>query len=700
MICALLRSWLTIPAFAGLAVALAAGAGQAQTPPAAPKATGAFETPREVWAGEVFDLALAWRVNWADFGHLEGDMAWTAAPLVAEAWSEPKLREMATGSDMAVIERRTQAMALEPGTVRLQPARQMMVLRTGVLRTEDYERAITAAVPVQTTAAQLTVRPLPSPPPGFSGAVGAFHLTSTVDRTMVRVGETLSWTVSLDGAGSWPAIRGLPARRLSRDFELIGTPSVEEAGETLFARSLRETVKLTPRRAGDYVLGAVELVAFDPAAGRYVRLRSAPVPVHVQPGPGGEGAAPPVGASAPPDGEALPQLLASPGQATPPPRDGVWFAALAAGPGAVLALWLSLAFARARRLDPHRGPRRAHGRLARTLDRLGRVRDPAETARLLRGWQADAAVRLGVGKAAPTPEDLPADSAWRVLWEEADLALYARDAALPADWRQRAVAALGALGRPPPFDPRSILRRASLLPALAAAAVSVCAPDFARAAASDEAALTARLAVQPLDWRSRHDLAVVLGAQRRWDEAAGHAAVAWVQAPRAAETRRLWILVADKAGVDPQTPRPGARLADALSAPAWRWAVLGAALIGSLGAGMGVLARYRRLSPLWTRAGAALIVAGVLAGGLAAWSLRAYGPLAAPDAVIVWKAAPLRPAPVETPAETAPAQLPAGATARADGASFLGWRRVRLADGRTGWVRTEHLVWVWRATPG
>ncbi|MDP3116120.1 MAG: SH3 domain-containing protein, partial [Phenylobacterium sp.] len=79
---------------------------------------------------------------------------------------------------------------------------------------------------------------------------------------------------------------------------------------------------------------------------------------------------------------------------------------------------------------------------------------------------------------------------------------------------------------------------------------------------------------------------------------------------------------------------------------------------------------------------------------LSATALAGYGALGSSQAVVIWGAGPLRPLPVDTPAEAAEIQLAGGAVGRVE-RSYLGWREVRLGDGRTGWTRQENLIWVW-----
>jgi hypothetical protein len=676
----------------------------------APTPTGAFETPsRPVWAGEVFDLSLAWRVNWATFQNLDGELGWKPDPLVADPWSAPSMR--GTPADgWATIELKTRAMALQPGRVSLQPARQVMVVQTGIVDMDEYQRAVTGPVTVRSALGTLTVRPLPPAPAGFSGAVGHFTVTSSVDKRDLKVGDSLTWTVVVAGTGNWPVIRGLPPRQASRDFEVVGQPKlVEDKGATLFDRSVREEVVLIPQRHGRYVLGAFEMVVFDPALGRYVTLTAPPVELTINPGPNGDLAPEPEAApaDAKAEADALPPMLKGEGAAVAPPPQSVWIGGLALAPLALAAFWLLLALHRAWSLDPDRAARAAHARLRRTLAALARDPGMAARRRLVRAWQRDAAIRWKLGLAAPVPAAFGDRADWSRLWAEAERFLYGRSGLLPEDWLATADRLFADMGEPPRFAPGETFKIANLLPAACVAIVVVAciAPtDTAAASQVTEAALRQSLANHPLDWRARHNLAVTLAARDRWDEAAGQAAIAWLHQPRAPQTQALWLKAAAKAGysLDPRSgvPRPRGWWGQviALASPAaWRWIALAFAWMCALGLAAALLARYR---PDWRRlrpAGFGLAAVSGCGGAVAAAALYAYGALASPDAVLVWKAGPLRPLPVDTPAESAPVQLAAGAAGRVDKV-FLGWRRVRFDDARTGWIRREDLVQVWPAT--
>jgi hypothetical protein len=118
-----------------LAVAAPAAA---ETPPAAPPpagvVTGRFALPdRPVWVGEVFDLKFAWQVDWDLFRYLDGDLEWTEDPLATEGWTRDPQSPPASvgGKSIASLSFSTRAMALQPGSIRLNVARQRMQIVTG-----------------------------------------------------------------------------------------------------------------------------------------------------------------------------------------------------------------------------------------------------------------------------------------------------------------------------------------------------------------------------------------------------------------------------------------------------------------------------------------------------------------------------------------------------------------------------------------
>ncbi|MFN4166613.1 MAG: hypothetical protein ACK4GK_18745, partial [Ferrovibrio sp.] len=165
-------------------------------------------------------------------------------------------------------------------------------------------------------------------------------------------------------------------------------------------------------------------------------------------------------------------------------------------------------------------------------------------------------------------------------------------------------------------------------------------------------ALADRVAEAPLDWRARHNLAVALAAQDRWEEAAGHAAAAFVQNPSHPQLRQVWLTTGAKAGysLEPGAsvprPRDWRSRAIATASPAvWRWLSLGFGALATFGLGVALYARYRPRRHL-AKAGLSLAAVALVGGLISATALAHYGALGSSRAVLVWGAGPLRALPV------------------------------------------------------
>lgn len=136
----------------------------------------------------------------------------------------------------------------------------------------------------------LKVKPLPPPPPDFSGAVGQFTTQLTADKTQVRAGQVLSARVIVDGLGALqdlapPPIPALAGASVSRPAVKSRTMEPRAVGESYVMASRAEfEYVVVPRQAGSLTIPAVSIVYFDPAAGRYRRATSESLQVSVTPG--------------------------------------------------------------------------------------------------------------------------------------------------------------------------------------------------------------------------------------------------------------------------------------------------------------------------------------------------------------------------------------------------------------------------------
>ncbi|MDD3179733.1 MAG: BatD family protein [Opitutaceae bacterium] len=696
------------------------------------------------WAGEVFPVTFTLDVVRRHFNALATTVDWPSTPLLTEDWSKPDLGEIRIGNENHVIAKQTtRAIAREPGALNLSPASQLINLVVGMtgfgfFSQPSIEQRLIASAPLE-----LTIKPLPPAPADFAKAVGQFSLVSKIVPTTAAVGEPVTWTLELSGTGNWPDIAGLPARDVSSDFQVVQPKSKRTMKDNaLFEGTLSEDVVLVPTRPGTYRLGPVRYTYFDAQSGAYKTLTTDVVTVTVTgaglPASAPQSAAGPIQFSLTPPASTLAPApaLPTPVPPAPPeklPRDplagpqsgfipwrspGLAWLGAAAFALPVLAVWLGLATRRSRATDPQRRRREACAELAAVL---AEMRDGGGIKPgLLRRWQQHAAILWEIGHAAPAPRLLHAcvarlnqdgASTWATLWEESDRALHGPPAPLPPDWLRRAEGALQAV-RVPGWPLLSLFAPRNLLPFLTLIAVVLAVPvagsaDDADAAyrrgdfAAAEKGWRETVTAAPSDWVARHNLGLTLAQQDRWGEAAAHWTSAFLLNPRAEATRWDLALGLQYSGFAPpelvEFSRGEGRYALArLASPGeWQLMVVVASLLLAAAAILWLLRGYR-LGKTWTRpASIATCVLALLLFVAATFSLKTYGALARPDAVLVWKQSVLRSIPTEADTSQKTSPLSPGSIALTD-KTFLGWSRLVFSGGQTGWVRSGELVPLYR----
>jgi len=337
--------------------------------------------------------------------------------------------------------------------------------------------------------------------------------------------------------------------------------------------------------------------------------------------------------------------------------------------------------------------------------------------------------------------------AWASLWAEADRALYGDDAALPDTWRVRAEAALEAT-RVPAWKQSSLFLPRNLFPWFGAHAgnriadtgkntaivvvtvliflsglrhpVSAIAADGSSAAprtlsyypgpiaaynagdfAAAEQAWRATIARTPNDWIARHNLALALAQQDHWPEAAAHWTSAFLLDPRNPSVRWHLGLGYARAGYTPPdlgefALASGPHLMARLASPAeWQWVLVAAGVVLALGVLLLLLRGYRPPNRWMRPAALAAMGAGLVLAAAAVTSLHFYGDAVNPRAAIVWHQVLLRSIPTEADTQQKTSSLPAGSLAIVD-KEFLGWARLAFANGQTGWVRKDDIVWLYQ----
>ncbi|MFA6960205.1 MAG: BatD family protein [Opitutaceae bacterium] len=683
----------------------------------------------EVWAGEVFPLTYSLNASKRYLYNLNKDFDWDTQPLTIEPWSNPdQIEAMLNNEPRISVVYKTRALVKTPGTFPLKSATQLVNISTGNSGFGLFSRANLQQFEITSQPASLTVKPLPSPAPaGFTGAVGKFTLDSKVVPATAAVGEPITWTLTLDGIGNWPDIAGLPSRSVSKDFRIVQPQAKRTPKDgSLFDASITEDIVLIPTKPGTYTLGPVTFTLFNPVTGAYETQRTEPVTITVSPGAttnlASTSATPTANTTGPSDSPpAKPAVERASAPSASIPRDplppgGTSLAPLTRSTLVLglllsallpLTVWYILALRRARVTDPGRPLREAHQRLALTIRELNAAHSEGSDLRLaLQRWQTDTSILWRLPIAVPTSAHFSNDT-WSTLWAESDRTLYS-EAALPADWCDRALQALP-LRRAPSFSVFQLLLARNLLPLFVLIASLVTAhtafADDARDAyekgdfATAGTAWSDTLKTAPTDWSAHHNLSLALIQQDHAGEAAGHALAAFVQQPQNPSVDWHLGYAFKNAGVTPLvlkpflTDAPAAALARLASPTRWQFALIASAWLSALAISLGLYGAYRKRSLRWVSI--PLMVVSLLLAAASGVSLHIYGPLTDTRAVIVVTATTLRSIPTDVDAPQKSTALAVGVIANTDKA-FLGWRRLVFTDGQTGWVRVEALVPLWR----
>jgi hypothetical protein len=144
---------------------------------------------------------------------------------------------------------------------------------------------------VETGTLNLDIKSLPvdGKPASFSGAVGNYNFSASLDREEASTNEAITLTVTVSGSGNLELLN-MPSPVFPPDFEVYDpklTSSVDANSQGMNGTKKAEYLVI-PRRAGSFDIPPMEFSYFNPAKGQYVTLHSNPMHVNVSRGAGGE----------------------------------------------------------------------------------------------------------------------------------------------------------------------------------------------------------------------------------------------------------------------------------------------------------------------------------------------------------------------------------------------------------------------------
>lgn len=131
----------------------------------------------------------------------------------------------------------------------------------------------------------LTIDALPQPPSSFTGAVGSFTFSASVDKKQGKSGDAITLKLAVSGKGNLKLL-SLPKPSLPVDLEAY-EPKISEDilrdGGVIRGKKTAEYVMI-PRNPGQRIIEPLSFVYFDLAKGEYLTQRSPKFELNITPG--------------------------------------------------------------------------------------------------------------------------------------------------------------------------------------------------------------------------------------------------------------------------------------------------------------------------------------------------------------------------------------------------------------------------------
>ncbi len=131
------------------------------------------------------------------------------------------------------------------------------------------------------------IKPLPEigKPESFTGAVGNFKVSASVDKVSLKANEAINYKVSVKGTGNIKLLKDLNTS-FPEDFEKYDPKITDSVTETESGVSGIRTYNylLIPRHKGDYSINLLKFSYFNPENNKYVTLSTKAFQIHVEKG--------------------------------------------------------------------------------------------------------------------------------------------------------------------------------------------------------------------------------------------------------------------------------------------------------------------------------------------------------------------------------------------------------------------------------
>ena len=136
----------------------------------------------------------------------------------------------------------------------------------------------------------LQVDPLPQRPANFSGGVGKFNISASLDKKEVKAGEPITLRVVVGGIGNLKLLKQ-PVVNFPKDFDKYDAKVTDKTRLTAngVEGNMVYDFLAVPRNQGSYTIPSVELTYYDTSKNAYKTIKTQPFKLEVEKGDGSTG---------------------------------------------------------------------------------------------------------------------------------------------------------------------------------------------------------------------------------------------------------------------------------------------------------------------------------------------------------------------------------------------------------------------------
>nr|QIM10105.1 hypothetical protein Prevot485_2040 [uncultured Prevotella sp.] len=137
-------------------------------------------------------------------------------------------------------------------------------------------------------AVNIQVLPLPAKPAGYSGGVGHFTVSASLDKQTVKAGDPVNVRFVVNGTGNMKLLKQ-PELNLPKDFDKYDAKITDKTKLTAngVTGSMIYDILVVPRNMGEYVIPSISFIYFDTQSNSYKTLTTEPLPLTVEKGNAG-----------------------------------------------------------------------------------------------------------------------------------------------------------------------------------------------------------------------------------------------------------------------------------------------------------------------------------------------------------------------------------------------------------------------------